>query len=575
MLDIERNTCESHGNFWALLQFRIAAGDSVLHDHLAHAPRNATYTSPDIQNQVIDILGEYIRRQIIHRVKKAQLFTLVADEVTDSSNKEQLSLVLRYVNPDDYCIREDLVTFLECDNGISGQGLADMMISFLDKQGLDLTKLRGQAYDGAGNMSGKTNGAAALITSQYPLALYVHCASHCLNLAVVKSLEESNIRNMIGVVNRVSLFFSAHPKRQRKLEEAIDITQPESSVHKLKDLCWTRWLERIDALDRFHVLHSSIVACMEKISMEGSSKWSSDSLTDASTLLLALGTTEFISALVITSECLKYLLGLTRSLQAEANDIVQAVSEIKSVKAALSNVRENVDQYHSKWFSDIQAMCNNIGVEPTIPRLCGRQRHRSNTPAQSPLEYYRITVTVPLLDHLLSELDTCFSKHQQTALQGLFLVPSVLITKQMGEVSAKVCELGDMFQCDLPHPASLECEFHCWYMKWKKQEREFGLTSLPVTLLHTLPHVSSVFLNIRVLLIILCTLPVTSCSSERSFSGLKRIKTALRSTMTNERLSSLALLHLHRDIEINIPDIIEEFTRRYPRRMKLSNILSD
>ena len=43
--------------------------------------------------------------------------------------------------------------------------------------------------------------------------------------------------------------------------------------------------------------------------------------------------------------------------------------------------------------------------------------------------------------------------------------------------------------------------------------------------------------------------------------------------MTNERLSSLALLHLHRDIEINIPDIIEEFTRRYPRRMKLSNIL--
>ena len=73
-LDLERNACESRGNFWALLQFRIAAGDSVLQDHLSNAPRNATYTSPDILNQVIDILGDYIRRQIFLRVKKANAF---------------------------------------------------------------------------------------------------------------------------------------------------------------------------------------------------------------------------------------------------------------------------------------------------------------------------------------------------------------------------------------------------------------------------------------------------------------------------------------------------------------------
>ena len=110
---------------------------------------------------------------------------------------------------------------------------------------------------------------------------------------MVKSLEELSIHNMIGVVNRVSLFFSAHPKRQRKLEEAIDTTQPEFSVHKLNDLCRTHWLERIDALDRFRGLHSSIVACMESKSMEGSRKWSSDSL-----ILLALGMTEFVKVLL-------------------------------------------------------------------------------------------------------------------------------------------------------------------------------------------------------------------------------------------------------------------------------------
>ena len=116
------------------------------------------------------------------------------------------------------------------------------MLSFLRSPGVDLTKLRGQAYDGAGSMAGKINGAAALISTEYPLALYLHCASHCLNLAVVKSLDETNIRNMMGVVNKVWIFFSSHPKRQRKLEEAIETTQPESRIQKLKDLCRTRWI---------------------------------------------------------------------------------------------------------------------------------------------------------------------------------------------------------------------------------------------------------------------------------------------------------------------------------------------
>ncbi len=40
---------------------------------------------------------------------------------------------------------------------------------FITSSGLDPNKLRGQAYDGAGNMADKTKGAAAIITSQFPL----------------------------------------------------------------------------------------------------------------------------------------------------------------------------------------------------------------------------------------------------------------------------------------------------------------------------------------------------------------------------------------------------------------------
>ena len=41
-----------------------------------------------------------------------------------------------------------------------------------------------------------------------------------------------------------------------------------------------------------------------------------------------------------------------------------------------------------------------------------------------------------------------------------------------------------------------------------------------------------------------------------------------------ERLSSLALPHLHRDIDIRLEDIVDEFARRHPRRLKLADILS-
>ena len=63
--DIEKDTYTSenpsHGNFIAILQFRVQAGDTILADHIATAARNATYTSPGIQNQIIEVLGDQIR----------------------------------------------------------------------------------------------------------------------------------------------------------------------------------------------------------------------------------------------------------------------------------------------------------------------------------------------------------------------------------------------------------------------------------------------------------------------------------------------------------------------------------
>ena len=162
--------------------------------------------------------------------------------------------------------------------------------------------------------------------------------------------------------------------------------------------------------------------------------WSHDSLIDASTLLLAITSTEFISALIITHECILYLSGLTTSLQMEAKDIVHAVSEVNTLISTLHQVRSSTDSYHSKWFHCISKMCNDVGTIPSVPRTCGRQHHRPNIPASNPSEYYQETISIPILDHLLTELNNRFTDHQKKALQGLNLVPSVLVSEHLSSV---------------------------------------------------------------------------------------------------------------------------------------------
>ena len=69
--------------------------------------------------------------------------------------------------------------------------------------------------------------------------------------------------------------------------------------------------------------------------------------------------------------------------------------------------------------------------------------------------------------------------------------------------------------------------------------------------------------------------PLTSCEAERSISGIRRLKTYLRSTMKEDRLNGLALLMVHRSIRISIKEIIDVFASTQQRQMKLAFNLDD
>lgn len=80
------------------------------------------------------------------------------------------------------------------------------------------------------------------------------------------------------------------------------------------------------------------------------------------------------------------------------------------------------------------------------------------------------------------------------------------------------------------------------------------------------------FPNTWITLRILLTIPVTVASGERSFSKLKLIKTYLRSTMSQIRLTSLATLSIENEIAENLDfsSVIKEFANRKARKVKFS-----
>ena len=159
--------------------------------------------------------------------------------------------MLRFVDVSNV-VREEFVDFVLCDTGTIGRALADKILETLQDYGLLKSNTSGgQAYDGAGNMAGRCNGAAALIQSSCPKAVYVHCAAHTLNLCVVAACNVQLIKNMMGTMVEICLFFSNSPKRQLELEKQIKELESDCTATKLVSLCKTRWVARIDALEVF------------------------------------------------------------------------------------------------------------------------------------------------------------------------------------------------------------------------------------------------------------------------------------------------------------------------------------
>ena len=136
---------------------------------------------------------------------------------------------------------------------------------------------------------------------------------------------------------------------------------------------------------------------------------------------------------------------------------------------------------------------------------------------------------------------------------------------------SKIEEAVAFYVDDLPNSTIMDEEFCRWKSKWLAIPKE----DRPDTIAESLKECPQTSLpNIFTLLQFFATLPLISCSCERSGSALKRLNSYLRCTQTEERLSGLALIYVNYP-ELNVDDVCKLFFKKHPRKMENASLLFD
>jgi len=290
-----------------------------------------------------------------------------------------------------------------------------------------------------------------------------------------------------------------------------------------------------------------------------------DSSSEANRLLCSIRQPEFILALHVAACIFALTLPLCRELQKESTDLAAALHMAREVETVMQGIRDNVNDEFHQMYTTASDLCAAIGVDVAMPRIAKRQTNRCNIAAHNAEEYFRAAVYVPFIDNFLMQLHERFLAHNQLLRNFMCLLLMTPSNSNCSDSQRRdILQLAEIYNQDInctADAAAAELQL------WLRHLAALPDGTKPTNAVDTLYMCDgNTFPAIKKLLQIMATLPVTTCSRERSFSTLRRLKTYLRNTTGEDRLNGLALLNIHRDVKIDVGQIIAELCAA-PRRL--------
>ncbi|XP_050379757.1 uncharacterized protein LOC126797124 [Argentina anserina] len=411
-----------------------------------NAPANAKYTSPKIQKQLLNILGNKVRTKIRVEIGHSP-YCILVDEALDNSGKEQISIILRFVNFQGL-IRERFFKILSVSNTTS-QTLKNEISKVLTMYNLQVRNMRGQWYDEASNIRGIYNGLHALFLEECPYAYFVHYYAHRLQLtlnATAQGVHEiwQFFQTLSLIVNFVDSSAERHSAlRKVRKEEITNLVacgelQTSSGLNQICTLqraCATRWSSHFRSIKSLVELFSSTKKTLNDMidqRVEG----------QAEAILKTLRSFEFVFCLLLMNKVMKVTNFLFQTLQRKALDFVQAINFVRLTKTLLQEMREEgLDDL----VKDVESFCEKYDLD--MPDMSARYKSGTGRDCQqqnfiSIEHYYHIDLFNVLINYQLSELNKRYSEQaSELLILGSTLDPrddfKSFKTKDVGNLAKK------------------------------------------------------------------------------------------------------------------------------------------
>ena len=574
----ESATSSNRGNYLELLQFLADNNDKVREVVMENAPGNLKLLAPCIQKEIVNSCALETLDAIMDGLKD-RFFSILVDEARDVSVKEQMAMVLRYVDDNGHVIER--FVGIQHVTDTTSSSLKDAIDTLFSRNGLSISKLRGQGYDGASNMRGELNGLKTKILREQPCAYYVHCFAHQLQLALVAVAKKNiDIASFFATANSVVNHVGASCKRRDllrgQLQEELVIAfendclitgrglNQETSLKRAGD---TRWNSHYGTLISIISMFSSVVHVLQMVIDDNPN----ESAGEANKLMREILTFEFVFHLFL----MKVILGLTndlsQALQRKDQEIVNAMALVKSCKEKLHWMRNNG---FDALVDEVSSFCekHHIDVPNMEEAFILPGRSRRNAPIKTNRHHYRVELFIYVIDEQITELEDRFNEVNTE----LLICMACLSPKDsfVAFDKPKLLRLAQFYPQDFSDEDRLALEDQLEiYIHYVRSSSDFsqleGIGDLAKKMVETRMH--QVFNYVYLLITLSLVLPVATASVERAFSVMNIVKGPLRNKMGDQWLSDSLLVYIERDIFACIENeaIMLRFQNMKPRRGQL------
>ena len=551
-------------NFFGLAKLR-ANDDEDLVNWIQKKRYN--YMHHNVQNELLELMAkEVLNKNIMKHIQEAQFFTVMCDETTDVSNQEQAVICIRSVN-DKFENREDFIELRQLES-TTAESIFTMLNEVLHDFDLPVSKLRGQCYDGAANMSGKVNGVVKKFQEIENRAIYIHCFGHLVNLATGDCIRNNRIlQDALDNAFEIIKLIKKSPKREaifKRMKKEFGDTSTG-----IRSLCPTRWTVKANSIlsiiENYLLLIKTFKEDLEQTkSMPFEMKTRINGQIGDNGYMFKFSS---FFGFKLAHFILRHTDLLAKKLQSPNLNAAEGYE--MAMMTVLILEEENKTERFENFFNSVVETARDIGVnDPLLPRK--RKVPAKLVDSLEPIPVHS-SISEMYQGFYSSALETMITniknRFQHRGYEMVTNLENLLLKSASGEDSLEELEKVSAFYGSDIDKGLLEAQLLVFKSKFKELKQEKVVLKDIMNFMRKPGH-SEILSEISTVLKLILVLPATDAESERVFSSLKRIKTYLRNSMSQARLNHLMLMNIHKEEtdQMSLAEVANKFAAKLPKR---------